>query len=96
MVLKRHEKEYLRQKRLLEGHFKDLEKGISAADFKELEDTVQAVFNGPLIEDRDDLDLFKFYEFIKSDYYRDFMSIEIEVPFVAAGAGVENLENSRV
>ena len=47
----------------------------------------------PLIEDREDLDLFKFYEFIKSDYDRDLMSIEMEVPFVAAGAGVENLGN---
>ena len=47
MVLKRHEKENHRQKELLEGHFKDLEKGISANDFKELEDTVLAVFIYP-------------------------------------------------
>jgi hypothetical protein len=93
MVLNRHEKEYLRQKELLEGHFKELDKGISAADFKELEDTVLAVFKGPLIEDEDDLDLLKFYEFNKSDYSRHLLDVKIERVLNAAGAArVENPE----
>jgi hypothetical protein len=97
MVLKRHEKEYLRQKELLEGHFKDLDKGITAADFKKLEDTVLAVFKGPLVEDEDDLDLFRFYEFNKSDYSRDLLGVKIERVLNAAGAArgryLENPEN---
>lgn len=86
MVLERHEKESLRQKGVLEDQFKDLERGIAAKDFRELEDTVLRVFKGPLIEDRDDLDLFRFYDFNKSDYCKDLFRVKIEEANGGAGA----------
>ncbi len=81
---------------LLAAHFKDLEKGITAKDFRVLEDTVMSVFKGPLIEDEDDLDLFRFYKFNKSDYCNDLLRVKIEGAFVeGAGAGDEP-ENPRI